>query len=637
MKNLKSSKYQIVCFLILAIFTILLVPVSAQGSFYTEAPLLAERVASNMLPPVDERLPMLPMVLRPEEMVGTYGGTLVVLKSSIEESGLGSVIGYEPLMRWDSQWLRPLENLAQSVEASDDATTYTLHLRQGVRWSDGEPFTADDIVFAFQSVLLNPEIRRSAPLWLRSGGEVAALEKVNDYTVVFRFKAANGLFLLRLANNAGSDLTRYPRHYLEQFQPEFNADIEALVAREGYTSWVDLFNARVDLRNLELPVLSAWQLVEVGETLVAERNPYYWKIDTNFNQLPYIDRVIFKPVESLDALAAAIPTEDDQAVLVFDDEFPNFSIYDADITALKSITLISANSTRLALGLNLNHPDPVLHAALGDKNFRIGLSHAINRQHIVDEVFGGNSQPYQVAPRPESPFFNEQMAYQYTEYDLDLANQLLDDAGYANRDPEGYRLGLDNTRISFAFETGEASGITTRILSRVVADWQAVGVDVRLEIMDDDANEEYNNKLFGGAQDAYLSEAVGGLDVIMQPTYYFPFHPFASFYASGWANWNINPPLGMPIEPPESIKRQMSLYAQLQTTVDADEQAALMSELLQIAADEFLVMGTVLDPNHHLLASRNLANIPAIMPRAFDYPAPAPSNPAQYFINTQGN
>ncbi len=617
--------------LIIILVLIAGVSVNAQEGFYNEAPILAEQVANGELPAVDDRLPSLPMVIQPGDQVGNYGGTLVVLQSSIESAALNNIIGYEPLMRWDSQWLRPLENLAQSIEASSDATTYTLRLRQGVRWSDGAPFSADDIVFAFESVLLNTEIRQSAPLWLRSGGQPATLEKLDDYTIVFRFSASNGLFPLRLANNAGSDLTRYPRHYLEQFHPGFNPDVQTLVTGEGYATWVDLFRARSETRNLELPVLTAWQIAEVGETILAERNPYYWKIDTNFSQLPYIDRIVFQAVQSLDEYSTLIQPQDMQSVLVFDDAFSEFSVYEADGEAMRSVNLVSSNSTNLALGLNLTHPDPVLQAAFVDKNFRIGLSHAIDRQRIVDEVFGGNSQPYQVAPRPESPFFNEQMAYQYTEYDPELANQILDDAGYAGRDTDGFRLGLNGERIHFSLQTTSSSATTRAILDTVAAGWQAVGIDV---VVDDfqDRNDDYTGLIFGGAHDTYLSEAVGGLDVIMQPSFYYPFHPFASFYASGWANWNITPPLGMPVEPPDSVKRQMELYAQIQTTINPDEQALLMTELLQIATDEFLIMGTVLDPNDHLLVSENLRNVPAIMPRGFDYPAPAPSNPAQFYI-----
>ena len=610
---------------------------TAQNSLYNEAPMLRERVESEGLPSVDERMPIIPVILQPTEVVGTYGGELNVLRADLSASSVGQIIGYEPLLRWDSQWIRPLDNLAQSIDVSDDVTTFTIHLREGVRWSDGELFTATDVLFAFQSILLNPEIRRSPPLWLRSSGQVPEVEQVDEYTVVFRFAAPNGLFLLRLANNSGADLVRFPQHYLSQFHPEFNEDIDATVAAEGFDNWVSLFEARTGVMNTELPVLSAWMVVDIGETIVAERNPYYWKIDNDFNQLPYIDRIVFKQVDSVDAFSEAIaPASDDVATLVFDDEFTQFSVYDADTSQMTSVVLISSNSTALALGLNLNHLDPILQTAFGNENVRIALSHALNRERMVNEIFDGNSQPYQVAPRPESPFFSEEMAHQYTEYDVALANQLLDEAGYAERDADNFRLDSDGNRITFALST-ENTGTTFAILSQVVEDWQAIGIDVSLNILDDAGVEEYNNGLFSMSHDAYVSEAVGGLDVMLQPSYYFPFHPFASFYASGWANWNINPPLGMPVEPPAAIQRQMELYAELQTTTDAEQQAALMTEILDIATEEFLVIGTVLASDTHLLTTANLRNVPAFMPRAFDYPAPAPSNPSQFFIDVQGS
>lgn len=463
------------------------------------------------------------------------------------------------------------------------------------------------------------------------------IEQVDDYTLIFKFAAPNGLFTLRLANNAGSDLVRFPKHYLSQFLPEFNEELDAVVAEAGFDNWVRLFESKIDGLNLDLPVLTAWKVTEVGETVIAERNPYYWKIDTDFNQLPYIDRIVFKGIDSLDAFSEAITPSEGVATLVFGDEFNQFSINNANLSELTSVVLTSSNSTSMALGLNLNHPDPVLQTAFGNKNVRIALSHAIHRARIIDEVYSGNSQPYQVAPRPESPFFDEAMAYQYTEYDVALANQMLDEAGYAERDAENYRLDSDGNRITFAFETSNTAGATFSILTRVVEDWQAVGIDVSLKVLSPEENQASNERLFSAAHDTYVSEAVGGLDVILQPSYYFPLHPFASFYASGWANWNVSPPLGMPIEPPPAIQRQMQLYAELQTTTDANQQALLMAELLQIAQEEFMVIGTVLAPDGRLLTSANLRNVPLFMPRAFDYPAPAPSNPSQYFIDTQGS
>ncbi|KAB2865780.1 MAG: ABC transporter substrate-binding protein [Anaerolineae bacterium] len=607
---------------------------SAQQGFYNEAPMLAERVAKGELLSVDERMPANPMIVQPVEQVGVYGGTLEIpVEDVMTTSRPSRFIGYEQLLRWDAQWLRVVPNLAQSVESSDDATTYTFTLRQGVRWSDGELFTADDIMFWYEAVLLNPELTSRPPNWVSTEGVPATVEKIDELTVKFQFTKPNSFFLRDLANVIGSAPTSYPRHYLEQFHPDYNANVNDLVAAEGFADWMSLFKGKASADNMEKPSLGAWIIVERGETIVAERNPYYWKIDTDFNQLPYIDRLVFVQATSAEEYEAIM--NNGQAHVVFDNEFENFSVYDANVADVESITLISSNSSSVAIGLNLTHPDPILREAFQNKDFRIALSYAINRQRINDEVFAGQSEPYQVAPRPESPYYNEQMAHQYSEFDPDLANTMLDDLGYDQRGADGFRVTPTGVPFSFKLQTNSETSRQYDVLVRVAEDWQAVGINVSIESFVGDKSEDYNNLLFAGAQDSYISEAVGGLDVILEVSYYFPVHPFASFYASGWGYWYRDPSNEVAIEPPPPVQEQMRLYNQIKETLNPDAQAELMTQILQISAQEFLVIGTVLDPNSTMLISANLHNVPPSIPLAFSYPTPAPTNPAQYFIDPQ--
>jgi peptide/nickel transport system substrate-binding protein len=607
-------------------------------SFYNEAPMLAARVAAGDLPIVDERMPINPMLIQPVEQVGHYGGTLEVIVS--EAGNTSSVIGYEPLVRWDAEWLRVIPNVAQSVDSSADATAYTFRLREGMRWSDGEPFTANDIVFWYEAIFTNPELTPRPPTWLTSGGMPVVVEKVDNYTVTFRFAEPNGFFLYEMANARGDEPNLYARHYLEQYHKDYNPNIDDLITSEGVADWVELFQRKAKTGgnfarspcpyNNELPSLKAWTVIEQGDMVIAERNPYYWKIDTDFNQLPYIDQVKFIPATSLDEFAAII--NDGAAHLVMENDFGNFDVRQTEGPALLEVTLVSSYSTNYAIGLNVSHPDPFLREIFLNKDFRIGLSHAMNRQRIIDDVFGGEGEPYQAAPRPESPFYDENFAHQYTEYNVELANQYLDQAGYAEHDADGFRLGPDGRRIAFTLQTNTLSENTRAMLNDIIEDWRAVGVDVSLEVFEGDNAEAFNGLLFSNTHNNYNSEGVGGLDVIQQPVYYFPYHQYASFWASGWGYWYKDPTNALTVEPPVAVQQQMALYDQLRGTVDIAEQEALMGQILAIAADEFYVIGTILDPNTYMLISPNLHNVPSVMPRAFTYPTPAPSNPAQYYI-----
>lgn len=637
-------KTSIVRYLLMWVVVVALVGTSfqaaqAQGGLYNEAPMLAALVESGKLPSVDSRMPINPMILKPVERVGVYGGTLEVIVAN--PSSTNSIIGYEPLVRWDAQWLRVIPNVAQSVEASDDAMAYTFRLREGMRWSDGELFTANDIMFWYEAIFTNKDLTPRPATWLTSGGKPVVVEKVDDLTVTFRFAEPNGFFLYEMANSRGDEPILYARHYLEKYHPAYNAQIDELVKSEGAKDWIELFTRKAKAPgnfarspfpiNYELPTFKAWLVIEQGDVTTAERNPYYWKIDTDFNQLPYIDQIKFVPAVSLEAYETVI--NNGAAHMAFVSDFGNFDITSAKTTAdLKKVELISSYSTNYAIGLNLTHQNPVLREVFLNKSFRIGLSHAINRQRIIDDLFGGKGEAYQVAPRPESQFYNETFAKQYTEYSVDLANKYLDEAGYAQKDSEGFRIGPDGNRITFTLQTNAVTDRTSKLLSYVVEDWRAVSVDVTLEIFGDDKSDEYNNMLFGNQFNNYNSEGVGGLDVILQPIYYFPVHQYASFWASGWGYWYKDRSNPLAVEPPDFVQKQMALYDELRKTVDIAEQEALMTQILDIAAENFMVIGTVLDPNTLMFVSSNLHNVPSLMPRAFSYPTPAPANPAQFFI-----
>ena len=198
---------------------------------YQEAPMLAERVAVGELPPVDERLPAEPLAVTPIEAIGSYGGTLrrVLIGSSGDHNTILRIVGPQSLVRWKPDYSGLEPNLATSWEISDDAREYTFHLREGLKWSDGHPLTTEDIRF-FVEDILNSDFYGSPPVQFVSGGETVAIETPDDYTVTFKFKEPNGLFLYDLASPYGAPPVLWPKHYCSQFHPKYNPDIDALMA-----------------------------------------------------------------------------------------------------------------------------------------------------------------------------------------------------------------------------------------------------------------------------------------------------------------------------------------------------------------------------------------------------------------------
>lgn len=206
-------------------------------SQYAESPLLTERVAAGELPPVDERLPINPAIVTPIKEAGQYGGEFRMgfVGNNPGWGGLWFVTGWENLVIWSADFSGVEPNIAESWEVSDDVREYTFHLRQGMKWSDGEPFTADDIMFYIEDILFNEELSPAGPVadWLPGdGAEDFKAEKIDDYTVKFTFANPYGTFLYNLATWSGRHITFFPKHYLLQYHAKYNADIATLVAAE---------------------------------------------------------------------------------------------------------------------------------------------------------------------------------------------------------------------------------------------------------------------------------------------------------------------------------------------------------------------------------------------------------------------
>ncbi|MCB0071388.1 MAG: ABC transporter substrate-binding protein [Caldilineaceae bacterium] len=627
-------------------------PAAAVDTDAKEAPMLAEMVAAGELPALEERLPANPKVVEPAESLGQYGGTWHMgLRGGQDNALLTRTIAYEHLVRWTPDWTGIEPNVAESYEASPDATEFTFTLREGMKWSDGTPFTADDVVFWYEDILTNEAYQAAHPVpsWLLAGGEPPLVEKVDDYTFKVTFAAPNGLFIQNLATPSGDDFTRWPKHYASQFHPDYNTEnLDELIAEAGATDWVNLMDLKVggvpgtpyDARwqNSELPTLKAWRLTTAygeGTTqVVGERNPYYFKVDPEGRQLPYIDKVVYEIGEDVQVLVLKalngeidmqdrhIATLDNKAVFVDNAEAGDYGFFET----------VPASMNTQVIALNLTHKDPVKREIYQNKDFRIGLSYAINRQEIIDTVYVSQGEPWQLAPRPTSPFYNEQLAKQYTEYDVDKANEHLDAAGYTERDADGFRLGPDGNRIAILVDVQAISQNWIDTLELIKGYWAAVGIQMDLNVMD--RSLMYTRK-DSNEHDATTWGGDGGLDVVLEPRWYFPYSG-ESLFAEAWKEWFVNPSgvgsLVPPEEPPAGPMRQMELYNQLKATGDAAEQQALMEEILQIAADEFYAIGISLPAPGYGIVKNNFKNVPASFPNAWLYPHPAPTNPEQYYI-----
>ena len=614
----------------------------AISSMYNEAPELARQVMAGRLPAVDDRLPFNPVIVQPVESIGNYGGTWHLAMKRHRDHGLFiRYIAYENLLRWDPTWTKVIPNVAQSYSTNSSATEYTFKLRRNMKWSDGQPFTADDIMFWYEDIMLNKALAPKPPSALVIDGQFVKVKKINDLEVKFIFAGSYGLFPQILAQPHLVDATAYPKHYLKQFIPKYNPSVDELVKRAHAADWVELFRSKFGApltiddpsrwQNPALPVLNAWiQKTHYAPELKKvsfERNPYYWKVDTAGNQLPYIDRVectIKDTAEEIADLAieGGIDMQrrrmDSRPKAAFEETMRqnDFGFFET----------LSSFSNSMVVALNLNHKEATKCDVYQNKNFRIGLSHAIDRRKIIETVTGMHGVPAQVAPRPETPFYDKSFTEQFIQYDPQLANRYLDLAGYAARDSEGFRMDPQGNRIQVTIEYTDFYTGWVKASELVAENWRAVGIDAHTQEYTRDILYDRKAK---NQHDAVVWIGDGGMSVILEPRWYLPFSN-ESNYAQLWQGWYNGEPGGE--EPPEQVKRQMALYDQIKATADLHKQNRLMKEILDIALDQFYVMGISLPTSSIGVVKNSFHNVPTVMPYGWIYPTPAPTNPCQYFI-----
>lgn len=601
-----------------------------------EAPMLAEKVKAGDLPPVAERLPSNPLTVTPNERAGVYGGTWqTAINGPTDTSWFSRTMTYEGLLRFIPKWTgaagdsEVIPNIAESYEIIDDGRSFTFTLREGMKWSDGEPFTTEDIAFMYESVHRNTDIA-PIPALLMSGGEPAELEVHDQLSFTVTFAEPQAMFIPTLAE--GRTFIG-PKHYLSQFHPDFNEDAEQQAEDEGFGHWVEMFNAKgLHNTNTELPVIFPWKVVTgVGEgnVVVAERNPYYFKVDPGGNQLPYLDEIRYTVMAEEEViLAAAMQGDLSFHVRHFNTATNKPVLADARTQGDFDFVDITAGlGNELVIMLNLTHPDEVKREILRNKDFRIGLSHAIDRGELINSVYQRQGTPSQASPQSNSPFFSERLSTQYTEYNVDLANEHLDKAGYTEKDSDGIRLGPDNQPIRINVEHSSLPGFDDA-LALVSTWWREVGVLMTPDAMDRSLYEERRRS---NQPDASVWQAGGGIDVIQNPYWYAPLSS-RSDYAQLWATWYVSQGESGE-EPPANTRRQMELYDEIRVTIDADRQAALMAELLELAAEEFYHIGMVLPGNGYGIKKNDFHNVPLDgIPDSVRVSTPALTNPEQYFI-----
>ncbi len=586
---------------------------------FSEAPMLRTMVAAGELPPLAERLPQDPLVVKPVEEIGQYGGTLRILNKGLGTSGMYTdfggfqwLVGYTP----DMSSLYP--NVLKGWETSADARTYTLFLRKGMRWSDGVPFTVDDLLFYWEDVAQNKELSPNPPSNMMKAREPGVMKKIDDYTVEVSFKEPYGLFAETFARWRPSPYL--PKHYMKQFHPEYTSE-DALNKRlkdEGLDTWPALFEAKTGgyhgWRVPERPVIRPWvaQNPDSEPIQIFTRNPYYWMVDSQGNQLPYIDRIERLAVPDVEAQLLKI--------LAGDVDFSDMSMYGIESKSLvideqeegdyRILPYRNIPSTVGAIQFNMTHKDPILRKLFNDKNFRIALSVAIDKEEINQLVYSGLAEVSNPTLGYGPPFYGEKLFRDYLQYDPDLANQLLDELGLDSRDGEGYRLRSDGERLRFQCIINVWPETVPDILDLYRMYWKEVGIEVVIKPV---AGASWTPVKLSGDWDISSATASPGGRPANPLTYvdFAPTSPAWGLASPDWVLWLITDG-EEGVEPPEDLKRIEELRQQALADPDEEKRIALTLEMAKIFEENFWVFGGVNRPvaSNYRIVNNALRNIP---------------------------
>ncbi|WP_324763799.1 ABC transporter substrate-binding protein (plasmid) [Sinorhizobium meliloti] len=577
---------------------------------------LAALVQEGKLPPVGERLPKTPRVIDVAAMgrkAGRHGGTIRSLIGSAKDIRLMTIYGYTRLVGYDEK-LNLQPDILESYETVEDRI-FTFHLREGHKWSDGTPLTAEDFRYCFEDVLLNENLTPAGlPPAMVMDGQAPKFEIVDERTVRYSWPMPNPVFLQELAAPQPLVVVM-PSAYLKQFHTKYQDEdkLKTFLKEQRVKKWSQLHMRMARSyrpENPDLPTLDPWRNTTPlpAEQFMFERNPYYHRVDENGLQLPYIDRFVLSVSSSSLIPAKAGTGESD--LQAYGVDFVDYTyLKDAEKRHPVVVKLWKKTSgSRLALLPNLNSADPVWRPLLRDVRVRRALSLAIDRREINMAAFYGLTKESADTVLPESPLFRPEFANAWIAHDPEQANALLDAAGLAKRGGDGIRILPDGRKAQIVVETAGESTLDTDVLQLITDYWREVGISLFIRT---------------SQRDTFRSRAVGG-EIIMSMWFGLDNGvPTADMSPSQlapttddqlqWPVWGLNyMSHGEMGEAPDlpAVVELLDLLKRWRHSADDAERADIWRQMLSIYTDQVFSIGLVNSSLQPILVTKKLRNFP---------------------------
>ena len=589
------------------------------------------------LPGLADRLPSEPLVVAPYDKIGSYGGTLDIM-SNATEAGTSDMmsIRHVNLVRYSDDLQTIVPNVAKSWEWNADFTQLTFHLREGHKWSDGAPFTAEDVKFWYDNLATDTVIREKPKDYVLVGGEKMNLVVVNPTTIQFNLPAPKPGLLSHFANHYAQGFQ--PKHMLGKFHPDVDPNADANAKAIGFETGYDVLKAYYgssDWMDTPTPMLANPDLVAgmpfaaaptleshivIAETTEGRHfvsNPYFFMVDTAGNQLPYISEqdelfVSETEVRLLKMVNAEVDYKtqalnlDDAPLLLESQERGNFTVD------------IRPQIRTGTFAFNVTSDDAGKRELFGNLKFRQAMSVAINRDEINEVAFFGLGTPNQYVPfSPQPAFVTDAMLQHYAQYDPAMANALLDEIGMVDKDGDGMRE-MPNGEplvLNLQFAT---QGISSKLVELVGQSWKDVGVNANVKEV---TTDEYRSAQSANQLDVTMYAKGMPLAVILGNSELFT-PPFENYFgmrtAMRWSEY-IDSKGAEGIKPPEWVDVMgADILAFQAATAGSDESNALGAKLVQSMVDNLLFIGTVkaAAPVYH---SNKLVNFPEFQTASYSY------------------
>jgi peptide/nickel transport system substrate-binding protein len=608
----RSPVFLLLAAILAAIFTGTGPQAVAQGKFI-EPPMFAEEIKAGKLPPAAKRLPETPLAVKFAAGTGPgqYGGTLSMLIGRSRDVRMLVVYGYARLVGYDTNF-NIVPDILESIDAKGERV-FTMKLRTGHRWSDGQPFTTDDFRYFWEDVANNKELSPTGPPSdLLVNGEAPKVEILDKQTVRYSWSKPNPDFLPRMAGASPLFIFR-PAHYLKKFHRKYHKNAgEAQAGGAVKRSWAATHNREDNMYQFDnpaLPTLQPWMNITKppADRFVAVRNPYFHRVDSSGRQLPYIDRVVMAVAEG--KLIPAKTGAGESDLQARDIQFNNYTFLKKGEKTNNYRTLLwkTARGAHFALFPNLNVNDATWRAILRDARLRRALSLAIDRSQVNQVLYFGLATEGNNTVAAESSLYKKEYQTRWAQYDKKAAEKLLDEAGL-KRGPDGLRKLPDGRPLEIIVETAGESTEQTDVLEMIRENWRAVGVKL---FPKPTQREVLRNRVFSG--EALMSVWTGlenGLaNADISPEELAPVSQQQLQWPKFGQHFETSGKAGEAPDIAEAVEL-MKLNSQWRDAATRDERAKIWHRMLQIHAEQQFVIGVVSGVAQPVVVRNTLKNVP---------------------------